>query len=66
MKPTFTAKFLADSSTAFRCLQTGVRYIVASAGREFATYREGQLIRTGARDVCVDAIESDAKWGLRQ
>jgi hypothetical protein len=65
MKPTFTAKFLSDGATAFRCIQTGVRYIVTSAGREFAAYREGQLMRTGKRHIVVDAIELDAKWGLR-
>lgn len=65
MKATFSAKFLRDGSTAFRCNETGTRYIVANAGRDFAAYREGQLIRTGDRKTCVDAIECDARWAVR-
>lgn len=64
-KPTFAAKFLTDGSTALRCKQTDVRYIIAQAGADHATYREGQLIRTGSRAECVDAVESDARWGIR-
>jgi hypothetical protein len=63
-KPSFTSKFLTDGSTAFQCKETGVRYIVARAGNDFAAYRNGQLIRTGDRATVVDAVESDAKWGL--
>lgn len=65
MKPTFTAKFLRDGSTAFKCNETDVRYIIAAAGADHAAYREGQLIRTGERKICVDAVESDARWGMR-
>lgn len=64
MKPTFRAKFLRDGSTFLHCRQTDVRYIIAEAGRDFAAYRNGQLIRTGDRATCVDAVESDARWGL--
>lgn len=64
-RPTFSAKFLIDGSTAIRCKQTDVRYIIAQAGADHAAYREGQLIRTGPRAVCVDAVESDARWGMR-
>jgi hypothetical protein len=48
-----------------RCKQTGARYLIAQAGKEFALYREGELIRTGDRKTVVDAVESDAKWGMR-
>lgn len=65
MKPTFSAKFLPDNSTAFRCIQTGVRYIVTAAGKDFAAYREGELMRVGERKIVVNAVESDARWGMR-
>jgi hypothetical protein len=65
VKPTFAAKFLRDGSTAMKCKQTGVHYIIAKAGADHAVYREGQLIRTGDRATCVDAVESDARWGVR-
>lgn len=65
MKPTFRMKSLRDGSTLFHCKQTDVRYIVAAAGRDFAAYRNGELIRTGDRATVVDAVESDANWGLR-
>lgn len=64
-RPTFSARFLRDGSTAFRCIQTGVRYIIANAGRDCGAFREGELIRTGERAMCVDAIESDARWAIR-
>jgi len=64
MTPTFSVKEI-NGATAFRCKQTGVRYIVAKAGQGHAAYREGQLIRTGNRATVVDAVESDAKWGVR-
>lgn len=65
-KPTFQAKFLSAGDTLLHCKQTGVRYIVTSAGHDHAAYREGQLIRTGSRAMVVDAVESDAKWGMRE
>lgn len=63
--PTFRAKFLRDGTTALHCRQTDVRYIIAQAGVDHAAYRNGELIRTGSRMACVDAVESDAKWGMR-
>lgn len=66
MKPTFSAKFLRDGSTAFQCKETGVRYIVTGAGRDYGAFREGRLIFTGPRNACVNAVESDAKWGVRE
>lgn len=63
--PIFKARFLTDGSTALHCKQTNVRYIIAKAGADHATYREGQLIRTGSRGECIDAVESDARWALR-
>jgi len=64
--PTFQAKFLRDGTTALRCRETNVHYIVACAGRDHIAYREGQIIRIGDRATVVDAVESDAKWGMRR
>lgn len=71
--PTFTAKFLSDGSTALKCRQTGTRYIVAEhrhtgyfAGHnECGAYRNGKLIMTGPRAAAINAVESDARWALR-
>jgi hypothetical protein len=65
MLPTFKAKFLADGTTAFQCVQTGVRYIIAQAGQDCGAFREGKLMLTGERFACVNAIESDARWAVR-
>jgi hypothetical protein len=65
MNPTFKARFL-ENATAFQCNETGARYIVAQAGADHCTYREGRMLRTGDRKTCVDAVESDAKWGMRK
>lgn len=68
--PTFTAKFLHDGSTALQCRETGTRYIVAEhrpgpSHDDCGAYREGQLIQTGPRAAMLNAIESDARWSLR-
>lgn len=69
-QPTFIARYLSDTGLFLQCRQTGHRYIIASiASRprhdDCAAYREGQMIRTGPRAACVDAVESDARWGMR-
>lgn len=66
MKPTFKAQFLPDGTTALQCKQTGAHYIIAKADREFASYRDGQLLRVGERAMVVDAVENDARWELRR
>lgn len=63
--PTFRIKDLSDGSRLFHCKQTDVRYIIAQAGTDFAAYRNGELIRTGPRPIVIDAVESDARWGMR-
>jgi hypothetical protein len=68
--PTFIARFLHDGATALKCHQTGTRYIVAEhrAGPlrdECGAYREGKLIMTGPRAAAINAVESDARWQLR-
>lgn len=69
MKPTFLARYLRDGALALQCRQTGTRYIVAAISRphhdDCAAYREGQMIRTGPRAACVDAVESDSRWSIR-
>jgi hypothetical protein len=70
LHPTFLARFLRDGSTALQCRESGTRYIVAPIGPtprhdECVTYRDGQPIHTGTRANAVNAIESDAKWSLR-
>lgn len=70
MQPTFLARYLRDGSTAFQCRETGGRYIVAPIGRtsrhdECATYRNGQMIHTGNRSSAINAVESDARWSMR-
>lgn len=67
-QPTFTARYLADGSTAFRCRQTGERYIVGQIphGHCYA-YRNGELmIASGNRATVINAIESDARWAIRR
>ncbi len=67
-QPTFSAQFLRDGSTSFKCRETGIRYIVAehhNSPHDCGTYREGHLITTGPRAHCVHAVESDARWTLR-
>lgn len=64
--PTFTACFLGVGATALKCRQTGVRYIISIIHRnECGAYREGKLIFTGPRAAAINAIESDARWHLR-
>lgn len=58
---TFIGKFLRDGSTAYQCIETGVRYIIATVGADCGLYREGRLIFTGPRLACVNAIETEAK-----
>lgn len=71
LRPTFTAKFLHDGSTALKCRETGTRYIVAehrpgsSSHDDCGAYREGALIQTGPRAAMLNAVESDARWSLR-
>jgi hypothetical protein len=57
----FTAEYLSDGTTAFKNTVSGVRYIIANAGRDHALYREGQLVLTGPRSHCVDAIEREGR-----
>jgi hypothetical protein len=66
--PTFLARFLHDGATALQCRETGVRYIIASHHPQHddcGAYREGELIRTGPRAAVINAVESDARWALR-
>lgn len=70
--PTFLARFLTDGSTALQCRETGERYIVdfANGGRpafdpDCGAYRNGQLIFIGSRAAAVNAVESDARWAIR-
>jgi hypothetical protein len=57
----FQGKFLADGSTFYRNVQTGIRYIIAQWRNESCLYREGQLIAIGERAHCVNIIEVDAR-----
>lgn len=59
---TFIGKSL-HNATAYRCVETGVRYIIASVGSDSGVYRKGKLIFTGPRVACVNAVETDAKRG---
>lgn len=68
--PTFLAKFLPHGATALQCRETSTRYIVADHHNPYGqddcgAYREGQLISTGPRAAMLNAIESDARWSLR-
>lgn len=68
--PTFLARYLRDGSLALQCRHSGTRYLIASVARphhdDCGAYREGQLIFTGPRIAAVNAVESDARWAMRQ
>lgn len=68
--PSFLARYLRDGSTAFQCRQTGERYIISPIGAtlrydDCAAYRNGEMIFTGPRIAAVNAVESDARWAMR-
>lgn len=67
--PTFLARFLRDGSTALQCRHSGTRYIIAPCSHpqrdDCAAYREGELMTTGPRIECVNAVESSARWAMR-
>lgn len=68
-QPLFLARFLRDGSTALQCRQSGTRYIIAAHRAsprhdDCGCYREGRLIAVGPRAAMINAVESDARWGL--
>lgn len=64
-RPTFISRNLPDGSTAFRCRETGTRYIVAPTFHgNTVLYREGELIASGDRATCVNRIETVERFNL--
>jgi hypothetical protein len=66
IQPTFTAKRHGEYSILI-CRETAERYCIGTDERGFhVAYREGALIaRRVTRDGALQAIESDARWSIR-